>query len=255
MTNQIQVLVLGDIHGRDFWKEPVKDVLKNTDANVVFLGEYLDVYRNESIKPDDAVKNFEEILELKKQHPDRITLLLGNHDMGYRFTLSICDCRTDRKNYKRIQKLFHDNKDLFCLADEETIEGKHFIFSHAGIHRGYVNDAFPEEYETITEDNVVEFFNKKYREENEKLIQSLGMYDNYRGWDGHTYGSIVWADALSWFGKAYDGYGYSVFGHTQMEHGVGGIITDNFADLDSAEAFAITRNGKIKPYKTKNQQQ
>ena len=258
-NDKIKTLVIPDVHGRDFWRKPVKDVLENTNARVVFLGDYLDPYSYEFKHgfnfQENAIGVFKEIIDLKKQYPDRITLLLGNHDATYRFkdgTL-ICQCRTDGKNYNKIQSIFMDNKDLFCLADEETIEGKHFIFSHAGIHRGYVNEAFPEEYEKITDDNVVEFFNKKYREEDKKLIQSLGMYDNYRGWGGHICGSIVWADVHSWFGRAYDGYGYGVFGHTQMEHGVGGIITDNFADLDSAEAFVITDKGEIKQHNTYNE--
>ena len=46
----------------------------------------------------------------------------------------------------------------------------------------------------------------------------------------------------------YDGYAYNIVGHTQLEHGCGGIITDKVADLDSAEAFIINDLGEIKKY-------
>ena len=250
-----KILVIPDVHGRDFWREPLKQTLENTDARIVFLGDYCDTYPNEFEHGVDyntkAIDGLKEIIGLKKQHPERITLLIGNHDCGYRFELSLCDCRTDYRNYNTIQKLFQSNKDLFQLADEVYINGKHFIFSHAGIHKGYVKAAFPNEYDTITEANVVAYFNNGYLIEDAKLINSLGMYDLYRGFGGWDYGSIVWADIRSWFGKeGYDGYGYQVVGHTQLNHGCGGFIQDNIADLDSAEAFVITDEGEIKPWKT-----
>jgi hypothetical protein len=37
-----------------------------------------------------------------------------------------------------------------------------------------------------------------------------------------------------------------VFGHTQLEHGCGGIIRENIALLDSAEAFIINELGEIR---------
>ena len=168
--------------------------------------------------------------------------------MGYRFSLDICDCRTDRKNYKKIQKLFQDNKDLFSLAYETYVNGKHFIFSHAGIHKGYIETAFPDKCKDISEDNVVDFFNTGYANEDKKLIRSLAMYDNYRGWSPFVYGSLVWADIRSWFGEKYDGYGYQIVGHTQLQHGCGGLIDVNIANLDSAEAFVIDNKANLKPY-------
>ena len=249
------ILVIPDVHGRDFWIEPVQQTLENTDARIVFLGDFCDPYPTEFEKGFDyrkkAIEGLREIIEMKKQFPDRITLLLGNHD-SYMFNegKNICDCRTDHRNYNAIQKLFQDNKNLFQLADEATINGCHFIFSHAGIHKGYVKFAFPDEYESIDDNNVVAYFNNAYFAEEPRLIRSLGMYDNYRGWGGYDYGSIVWADIHSWFPRQEnDGYGdYQVVGHTQLVHGSGGFMNDKIADLDSAEAFVITDEGEIKQY-------
>jgi predicted phosphodiesterase len=250
-----EILVIPDVHGRDFWREPVKYTLENTDARIVFLGDFCDPYPTEFEKDFDyrkkAIEGLREIIEMKKQLPDRITLLLGNHD-SYMFNegKNICDCRTDHRNYNAIQKLFQDNKDLFQLADEATINGRHFIFSHAGIHKGYVKFAFPDEYEFIDDNNVVTYFNNAYLTEEPKVIKSLGMYDKYRGLYGYDYGSIVWADIYSWLSmQKYDGYGdYQIVGHTQLVHGSGGLIDDKIADLDSSEAFVITDEGEIKQY-------
>jgi predicted phosphodiesterase len=255
MTNEnYKILVIPDVHGREFWVEPVHQTLENTDARIVFLGDYLSPYPGEFEYGFDyetgAITIFSKIISLKKEFPDRITLLLGNHDSSCRFSTEICECRTDYKNYEAIRRMFLGNKDLFQLADEATINGRHFIFSHAGIHKGYVKFAFPDEYEFIDDNNVVAYFNNAYLTEEPKVINSLGMYDKYRGLYGYDYGSIVWADIYSWLSRQkYDGYGdYQIVGHTQLVHGSGGLIGDKIADLDSAEAFVITDEGVIKQY-------
>lgn len=249
-------LIIPDVHGRDFWREPVLNTLDKTNAHIVFLGDYVDAYPFEFDKDVDyhelVINGLTEIIELKKKYPNRITLLLGNHDGTYRFSTNICECRTDYHNYEQIRHLFIDNKDLFQLAYETTINGKHFILSHAGIHKGYVKFAFPNEYDSINDNNVVAYLNNAYFTEEPHAIDSLGMYDLYRGWGGYDYGSIVWADIHSWFPKQeYDGYGdYQIVGHTQLQHECGGFIDEKIADLDSAEAFVITEEGEIKQHKT-----
>lgn len=188
---------------------------------------------------------------MKHEQPNAGTkqrIVLNIKDCGYRFDLDICDCRTDYHNFEKIRNIFIENKDLFQLADEEYIEYKHYIFSHAGIHKGYAQYAFPDEFDSITEENVVDYFNNAYFTEDPKVINSLGMYDAYRGYGGYDYGSIVWADMHSWMKDDYDGYAYNIIGHTQLEHGCGGLITDKVADLDSAEAFIINGVGEIKKF-------
>lgn len=97
MDKDIKTLIVGDVHGREFWKEPVKTVLENSDAEIVFLGDYHDPYPHEFDADweldananteylDTSISNFKKIIELKKQHPDRITLLLGNHKVNIAF--------------------------------------------------------------------------------------------------------------------------------------------------------------------------
>lgn len=71
------ILVCGDIHGRKFWKKPCENI-DNYDK-VVFLGDYLDPYNFEFISVEEAIENFKEIIELKRNNMDKVVLLLGNH--------------------------------------------------------------------------------------------------------------------------------------------------------------------------------
>ena len=191
-----RIMVIPDVHGRTFWREPVHEALENSRAKVIFLGDYVDTYPYEFDGMDPYVINrraigiFKEIIELKKKYPDRMTLLLGNHDCTYAISTSICECRTDYKNFEEIRELFVADRDLFRLADETTINGRHFIFSHAGINQRYARLCFGSEAD---ESNVVGKFNHAYHVNDPDILMSLGMASRWRGnWDSE-YGSIVWA--------------------------------------------------------------
>ena len=267
MDKDIQILLIPDVHGRYFWKGPVKETLENTNAKIVFLGDYLDVYLREFVKIygykldvhtqenwdkifklwDDTVAMFEEIIELKRQYPDRITLLVGNHDCGYAVGTKVCEVRRDNRNARKICKLFDDNWELFKLADEARIADKHFIFSHAGINKTYAESCFDD----VNEDNVVSLFNEAWLENNWGVMNSLGQYSGFRGWGGGDYGSLVWADAREWFQEQYmsnvknEAYGYAVVGHTHINKA---HFEENMAFIDTADAYYIDSNGDIKKY-------
>ena len=55
MTN---ILVIPDLHGRTFWKEPIAH--KEDFDHIVFLGDYFDPYHWESINQQDAIENFKD---------------------------------------------------------------------------------------------------------------------------------------------------------------------------------------------------
>ena len=42
----MKTLIIGDIHGRRFWKRPVEKYINKVDK-IVFLGDYFDAYQDE----------------------------------------------------------------------------------------------------------------------------------------------------------------------------------------------------------------
>ena len=250
----IKYMVIPDVHGREFWREPVKNILHNTEATIVFLGDYLDPYAHEFPNAESldnirqkTIEIFKEIIEIKKENNKRVILLLGNHDCTYMISKKICDVRADNKNYNKIAKLFSDNKTLFQLAYEARINKKHFIFSHAGISRVYAESCFGRE---VNEDNVVELFNKDFREENYGLIESLGQYSMYRGYSPFDRGSLIWADAHEWeLTNPDETYGYQIVGHTQLYKP---YIGKYISFLDTHDAYIINSDGDIEKYKIKS---
>lgn len=87
--NNFKILVIPDVHGREFWRKPVNQTLENTNARIVFLGDILDCYSHEFESgvnyKQQAIERFKEIINLKKQHNNRIRLLLGNHKEYFEF--------------------------------------------------------------------------------------------------------------------------------------------------------------------------
>ncbi len=75
----MRVIAIGDTHGRDIWKR-----IGSTEMNfdkMIFIGDYFDT--KDKIYPDKQIDNFNEIIDLKKVFPDKVVLLLGNHDFHY----------------------------------------------------------------------------------------------------------------------------------------------------------------------------
>jgi hypothetical protein len=251
MKSEIKILIIPDVHGRAFWIDPVRDVLVNTDAHIVFLGDYHDPYPNEFNYDDDylqiSVDRFKEILELKKQNPERITLLIGNHDCGYAIGDDICSSRMDRWHRREIEKIFQENKESFQLAYESDIANKHFVFSHAGILKGWADLVWGKDVVSKKDFNVVEELNKAWVSENYGILNTLGDYDSWRGWGGYKYGSPVWSDIRSWAEVTpEETFGFNIAGHTQCEKNP--IILGQIADLDCRKAFYIDGDGDIRDF-------
>jgi hypothetical protein len=120
----MKIIVLGDTHGRQFWKYIV-----NTQKfdKLVLLGDYFDSW---DISVEDQVKNFLDILEYKKNHPDKMVLLLGNHDIHY-FPFIGDTGTSGYQNRTRtlISHILDENKHLFTMAYKEG----QYLFTHAGV--------------------------------------------------------------------------------------------------------------------------
>ena len=210
-----KVLVVPDVHGRKFWIEAMN--LVELVDKVIFLGDYLDPYPHEGISFDEAVQEFKCIIEFKKAFPDKVVLLLGNHDMHY-VDMDFMDC--SRLNYKRRQELnnlYTENKDLFQLM--YTYEG--FLFSHAGVMQTWLDE--------YCHCSLEEFLIKPIDE----VYQELEVVSYLRGgWE--SCGSCIWND-LREFSNTLDYF--QIFGHTQLQENP--YVKDNFACLDCRDCFIL----------------
>ena len=90
-------LIIPDIHGRKFWKEPLEKFSGKVE-HIIFIGDYFDPYPIEGISEKDSINNWHELVECIKPLQDRTTMLIGNHDAHYMNQLYDSLARSTRKS-------------------------------------------------------------------------------------------------------------------------------------------------------------
>lgn len=238
MENEPLIYIVPDVHGRKFWRF-LKD--HKTDKPIVFLGDYLDPYGFEGITPEDTIENFKEILQFKKDNPQQVTLLLGNHDCEYAISKRICYCRCDDENYPEIQDMFRNKWDWFKMVYEFDNKGTRWLLSHAGINPKWMgNWSF--------KNDDIQKFNEWLNRKDSKFITSLESVSRFRGgWDYD--GSPVWSDIREYEWKSKEqmdnvGYDRQVCGHTYLN---GNPVTfNNITCIDCQKVFYIDSENELK---------
>lgn len=211
----MKILIIPDIHGRDFWKEPCKNIDKFD--KVIFLGDYHDPYPSQVSKDKSRHMLMDELVPFIEEHKDKIICIKGNHDCSYIY--SPMANRFDNFHRDEIKSLLK-RMPLYLAYKIDT-----YLFSHAGITVGWLkfNNLTIED---ILEDNVP--------------AQALYQVSEFRG--GYDrYSSCVWCDVQEFarFNKP-EGY-YQVFGHTQGDQP---IMAHEFACLDCRKAFMLDTEEK-----------
>jgi hypothetical protein len=191
-------LILCDIHGSTFWKTAISE---NPDCRYIFLGDYLDPYHR--IEQENLLQNLQEIIQIKKDDPDNVILLLGNHDLHYFTTDILPSSCFDSFLAERASIAFRDNLHLFQYAFQED----NYIFTHAGI----VHKWFTDDFKGDINSNIAEQLNNPKPEQ----IEALCHCGTARGGRHETIGGIFWADANELF-EPLQGHAQAV-GHNRVK--------------------------------------
>ena len=132
----MKLVAIGDIHGRDYWKQIID---QEQDADMfVFVGDYFDSF---TIKGPDQINNFLDIVEFKKQSKVPVILLIGNHD--YHYYPGIEDSGTSGYQTLMAPSIKHvvsDNKQYLQAAYQVG----EFVFTHAGLSSEWLDDIVDE---------------------------------------------------------------------------------------------------------------
>ena len=187
----MKILVIPDVHGRDFWIEPCKCI--DQFDKVIFLGDYHDPYPFQVSDKVSRHRLRDNLVPFVEEHKDKVICLLGNHDGNY--LIGEMADRFDRYHHNEVQVLLR-HMDL-KLAYQE---GK-YLFTHSGVlpHWLDVNGLTLQDVLGGDVDN-----------------RALLMISPYRGgWD--RCGSCIWGD-IEEFSQSEKIEGlYQIFGHTQMD--------------------------------------
>ena len=220
----MKILIIPDVHGRNFWIEPCSHI--DEFDKVIFLGDYHDPYSFEVSKDTSRHRLRDELVPFVLEHQDKVVCLFGNHDGNY-LVGDMAD-RLDRFHKKEIEgymkkmniKLIHR-------------EGK-YLFSHSGVLPTWLetNGLSLEDLENLPLEHP-----------------ALMQVSPYRGgWN--EAGSCVWGDVREYAASQHIPGIYQIFGHTQLSEDA--VIMEDWADLDCRKAFTLI-DDELKPYEEKVQ--
>ena len=247
-----KILVVPDIHGETFWKGPVLKYIEQVDR-IIFLGDYLDPYRDrwKEYSPQGLFDNLMDIIELKRDHMDKVVLLKGNHDQHYAsetFRDMACASRCDTINWSLYNAVFVKNKDLFKLVHLENVRGLPYLFSHAGLTLYWINKVnsgvwkLADNKISVTSPDIVEKINAL--DDSEEGQEMLCVVGRFRNLIGAKSGSVLWADieehAIPDAPKAYGlNKVFQVVGHSRLNDEYDKVEYDNLVLIDSQQCFMI----------------
>jgi hypothetical protein len=136
------IVSIGDIHGNPAWKDNFlfkdgKVILQGPSIEkVIFVGDYVDSF---TISNTEILHNLKEIIDLKIRYPERVILLLGNHDIQYISTQRYTGYRPTMR--PDLEQLFTEHSDKFQLAYLHiSEEGKKTLWTHAGVTKPWYDE-------------------------------------------------------------------------------------------------------------------
>ncbi len=153
-----KIVILGDSHGRDTWKEIVD---KEKPDQLICLGDYFDSF---NITAEVQINNFLDLIEYKKSGKLEVILLIGNHDSP-----SYIDNPGITSGYQKgaataIKQVLLDNKEhlqmCYILPIKYELLGytDKLLFTHAG-----VSEVFLDYSGWDKKQDIAEFLNDLYK--------------------------------------------------------------------------------------------
>ena len=227
------ILIVPDVHGRNFW-EPALEY----EGEIIFLGDYTDPYSHENFSDEDAYQGLLKIIDFRQKNPDRITLLIGNHELHYYD--SIFECTRFSKNYYgRFHELLTQEPTAGLFQVCKQIEN--YLFIHAGI----TNDWY-----CLYQDELLNLGTTLQEQINNLFLSDKMPFSEvsfYRGGFDIS-GSPLWADVHEFCDESepFNRDIVQIIGHTQHT-AKGPIVIGNIRLLDNKQLYLLS-NGQLKKY-------
>lgn len=208
----MKILSIPDVHGvTSRWNKP--NLLRKDWDKIVFTGDYTDVVRGHEVDDEEMIRNLELIILYKRSNPNKVELLLGNHDIQYFFRdgEKFSCSRYNPSIRRELHNMFFANRRLFSIAFQED----NFLWTHAGVTAGWIK----ENAEAMTScgflpgtNNYAGALNNMMNTRYNDLLHAVSAY---RGGSA-KWGGPTWADKMETEQSMIDGI-RQIVGHTPVE--------------------------------------
>ena len=216
----MKLLIIPDVHGRDFWMEPCKQIDKFD--KVIFLGDYHDPYLFQVSQDKSRHRLRDQLVPFVNEHKDKVVCLMGNHEGNY--VIGEMTDRMDMFHSDEIRNLLKQ-MDLKLAYMEDG-----YLFTHSGILPAWLD------YNKLTLEDVLD---------NNVPVEALIQVSARRGGSASC-GSCIWGDVFEYDMNQKLKDIFQIFGHTQS---ISPIFAPYWACLDCRMAFVLdTVSKELKPY-------
>jgi len=192
----MEVLVIGDIHGLETWKQLVSDEYDK----IIFMGDYFDSFDIDSAA---QVNNFLDILKYKESN-EKVELLTGNHDFQY--FPDFGERYSGRQSGVwpiKIREVLKSAPLKMCHIHDN------FLFTHAGVTKTWCEE------NQIDTENLEQSINDRHKYKSFSFcfvkLGPGGRFSNPYGND--IFQSPIWVREKSLHNDGLPGY-HQIVGHT-----------------------------------------
>lgn len=213
----MKIVAIGDIHGRHLWAEIVAKEELTADM-IVFVGDYFDTYAK--ISAEQQIENFNLILEYKRQFPDKVVMLIGNHDFHYMVSGETYSGYQEQ-DAEAIRKALLDAMSTGDIQAAYEHDG--FLFTHAGVTKTWCLENGIDVANVVEEANLVFEHNKSAYRFNRK---------DQSGYGESIWQSPFWVRPRSLLTDKIPGF-IQIVGHTTQEDGIDLTIDDGVVLVDA----------------------
>ena len=176
--NNLKTITVGDLHGLNKWQS-----INPADYDyIIFIGDYMDSFTIQNVL---MLENIMNILEFKKQYPDKVILLYGNHDIHYLYAESTdYRCTGYRPEIAlTFKEIFIHYNSLFQIAFQHD----NVLWTHAG-----VNSKWAKKY--LVDVNILEYAEYLNSMMQDRISRDIIMEIGHRRGGFHDTGGPMWSD-------------------------------------------------------------
>ena len=203
----MKLLSISDLHGQSVWKE----IDDNGYDRLIFLGDYTDSYM---LDDETIYSNLVNIIELKQKYPDKVVLLIGNHDAQYLHYPSYRCSGFRQLAQPMLSELFDEYVTLFQMAYQQGA----YLFTHAGVTNKWLARLLVrigEQKDSITPDYDLAGLLSDVHNQSIRFRNMLFEVGPHRG-GSDPFGGIVWADRSETKTDYLTGF-HQIVGHTPID--------------------------------------
>jgi predicted MPP superfamily phosphohydrolase len=220
----MKLITIGDLHGSPVWKQ-----INLGDWNhLIFIGDYVD---SDNYTEKEIIDNIHAVIELKKNYPEKVVLLWGNHDLAYLYGGQEKHyCSGFRKAMlPELFSIFTSNRKLF----QASFQVSNYLWTHAGVVQLWF-DTYIKDEVVKNDINLSATLNRLFESYYEPLFHVSmirgGLYED---------GGIFWAHSTETFEDPLIGF-HQMVGHSNTHEGV--VVADHYGNNTSVTYTDCLKN-------------